>query len=170
MTRTQAPLLIAAADDPLRFESRRQRPWDGLLAQSRSLTLDAQLAAGAPADTHRLRQVRARQLTSPRLRRKLAARWDELLDRCTGGGANSARAAAIPIQQRQITAAAAQIRRLTSVLRSPRPVSVRAVAQASLLLTDGQGPVYNRASALQLNRALRDALDHLDPAPLLRLG
>jgi hypothetical protein len=170
MTRTQAPLLIASADDPLRFDSRRQRPWDGLLAQSRSLTLDAQLAAGAPADTDKLRQVRARQLTSPRLRRKLAARWDELLERCTGGAPRTARAAAVPLQQRQITAAAAQIRRLTSALRSSRPVSVRAMAQASLLLTDGRGPVYNRACASQLNRSLRDALDQLDPATRLRLS
>jgi hypothetical protein len=170
MTRTQAPLLIAVADDPLRFEPRRQRPWDGLLAQARSLTLDAQLAAGAAADTDKLRQVRARQLTSPRLRRKQAARWDELLNRCTGGNANSARAAAVPVQQREIVAVALQIRQLTRRLRGRIPVSAQGVAMASLLLTDGRGPVYNRACAPQLNRALRDALDHLDPATLFRLS
>jgi hypothetical protein len=163
MTRTQAPLLIATADDPLRFESRRRHLWDGLLAEARSLTLDEQLAAGVPADTHKLRQVRARQLTSRRGRRKLAARWEELLDRSTRGEARAPRAAAVPLQQRQIIAVAPQIRRLTAHLRARLPVSARGVAEASLLLTDGRGPVYNRARAPQLDRLLCDALDHLEP-------
>jgi hypothetical protein len=170
MTRTQAPLLIAVADDPLRFEPRRQRPWDGLLAQARSLTLDAQLAAGAAADTDKLRQVRARQLTSPRRRRKLATCWDELLGRCTGGTANAARGAAVPVQQSQIVAVAPQIRALTSRLRGRLPVAAQAVAMASLLLTDGRGPVYNRSGAPTLYRSLLDTLDRLDPATPVRLS
>ncbi len=170
MTRKPAPLLIAAADDPLRFVVHRQRPWDGLLAHLRSLTLDAELAAGTAADTHRLRQVRARQLTSPRRRATLAAQWDELLLRCTAGAAGQRRAAAIPVQQRQIIAAAQQIRRLTGALGARTPVAVRGVAMASLLLTDGKGPVYNPAAAHRLQRSVRDALDYLEPLSLSQIS
>ena len=170
MTRSQAPLLIALADDPLRVEPRRQRPWDGLLAHARSLTLDAQLAAGAAPDTDKLRQVRARQLTAPHRRRKLAARWDDLLERCAGGTANARRVAAVPVRQRQIVAAAPQIRQLTGRLRGQLPVAAQGVAMASLLLTDGRGAVYNRSCARSLNRMLHEALELLDPATLVRLG
>lgn len=170
MTRSQAPLLIALADDPLRFEARRRRPWDGLLARARSLTLDAHLAAGAGADTDKLRQVRARQLASPRSRRKLAARWDELLERCTSSTANAARVTVVPVRPRQIVAVAPQIRELTGRLRGPLPVGVRGVAMASLLLTDGRGPVYSRSGTRTLDRLLREALDHLDPATPVVIG
>ncbi len=170
MTRTQTPLLIAAAHDPLRFAPSRQRPWDGVLARWRSLTLDAELAAGTAADTHRLRQVRARQLTSPHWRAKLATLWEDLLRRCAAGTAPSARAATIPVQQRHIVAAAPHIRRLTSALRAPAPVAVRGVAMASLLLTDGRGPVYNPAAANRLERLVLEALDGLEPTSALKLS
>ncbi len=162
-----APLLLAATNDPLRFVTSRQRPWDGLVAQWRSLTLDAQLAAGAPADQNRLRQVRARQLTSPRWRAKLAARWDELVDRAAEGAVNRRLGAGVPLQQRQISAAAAEIRDMTSALRAELPVSARGVAKANLMLIDGTGPVYNPAVAGRLPRLVRCAVDCLKPTALL---
>lgn len=165
------PLLIAATNDPLRVVSRRQRPWDSLLARWRSLALDAQLAAGAPADDDRLRQVRARQLTSQRWRAKLAAGFDELLDRCREPAVNKLnRGVRAPVQHGQIGAAESDIRRLIRALRAEHPVAVRGVAAASLLLTDGTGPVYSPAAAARLPRVLRATIDQLDPATLLRIS
>src|ERR1700742_2516722 len=82
MSYVQQPLLIAVSHDPLRLATSRQRPWDGVLARWRSLNLDAQLAAGAAAEDQRLRLVRASQLTTPRSRDKLAARWEGVLAHC----------------------------------------------------------------------------------------
>jgi len=171
MALTHPPLLIAATNDPLRVATHRQRPWDRLAARSRSLTLDAQLAAGLAADDNRLRQVRARQLTSARCRAQLAAGWDGLLDRCCDPAVSQhGRRISVPVQVHQICAAAADIRRLAGALRTQRPVAVRGVAVASLLLTDGTGPVYNPAAAQRLQRLVRTAIDQLDPATLLQVG
>ena len=165
------PLLIAATNDPLRIVSHRQRPWDRLLARWRSLTLDRQLAAGADADDNRLRQVRARQLTSARWRAKLASGWDELLVRSRETGVNQlGRRVSVPVQHREISAAESDIRLLSRALRAELPVAVRGVAAASLLLTDGTGPVYNRAAAPRLRQLLRSAIDQLDTATLLQTG
>jgi hypothetical protein len=169
MSYAQQPLLIAVSHDPLRVVTSRQRPWDGVLARWRSLTLDTQLAAGDAAEDQRLRLVRASQLTSPGSRDELAARWESLLARCLSPKPRRLpQGAAIPMQRRQIVAAQAEIRRLVRALRSGIAVQARGVAIASVLLTDGTGPLYNPAQAHMLKRSVLVAADHLDPETLLR--
>ena len=155
----QPPLLIARLARPAaRGRPPGSGPGTGCWRAARSLTLDAQLAAGRrPPTISRLRQVRARQLTSPRFRERLAARWESLLRQALDPKARRRASVAIPVQHTQIAAAQREIRRLIDTLNAGVAAPARGVAIASLLLTDGSGPVYNRtgASALKRRSALR---------------
>ncbi|HEX4017812.1 MAG TPA: hypothetical protein VHX15_13850 [Frankiaceae bacterium] len=166
MARLHQPLLLFASNDPLRVTTRRRHPWDRLVAKWRSLTLDSQLAEGFQADTDRLRLVRAEVLSLPRTRLELAREWEMVMDRSVrphrGGRVR------IPLQYRQIRLAETAIRRLVAGLRSGRAINVQGVAMASLLLTDGTGPLYNPARAGELRGFVNSAVDHLDPMTLLR--
>jgi hypothetical protein len=166
MALLHSPLLMAESNDPLRITARRRRPWDRLLARSRSLTLDAQLADGDAPDEDRLRLVRAELLTSLRGRAELARQWEALLERCARDG-NGGRLR-IPLQYQRIRAAAPGIRRMIAALRSGLAVNAQGVAMASLLLTDGTGPLYNPASSENVGAFVNAAVDHLDPMTMLR--
>jgi hypothetical protein len=166
MALLRSPLVLAESTDPLRVSVRRRRPWDRLLAQSRALTLDAQLADGCAPDDHRLRMVRAELLTSPGGRRELARHWEGVLGRCAQQCND--RRLRVPLQYKQIRAAEAAIRRMITTLRSGLAVNVQGVAMASLLLTDGTGPLYNPARSADLRAFVNAAVDHLDPITLLR--
>jgi hypothetical protein len=164
MALLQSPLLIAESHDPLAVSTHRRRPWDRLLTRWRSLGLDRDLAAGAAPDDSRMLMIRAEQLISPGSRRELARRWDDVLERCArdrGDGRTR-----IPLQYRQIRAAESEIRRMARMLEGGLPVQVRAVAVASLLLTDGTGPLYNPAACEELPAWVRLAVETLDPATL----
>ncbi|HEX4432495.1 MAG TPA: hypothetical protein VHZ96_24695 [Frankiaceae bacterium] len=165
MARLHPPLLLAAAGDPLRIVTRRRRPWDRVLARSRSLTLDAQLADGHSPDDNWLRLVRAELLISRHGRVEIARHWETVLERCSRQG-NEGRLR-VPLQYQQIRAAEPGIRRLIAALRSRLAINVRGVAMASLLLTDGTGPLYNPARSADLRAFVSAAADHLDPMTLL---
>lgn len=128
----------------------------------RSLALDTQLAAGLSPDDERLRAIRADALVLPNRRRWLATQYDEL--------ASEARRQPPfpdlrpPLARRAILAAEGELHRLAQALRSPLPVPARGVALASLLLTDGTGPVYNPYSRRSLTEELRESIRFLDPA------
>jgi hypothetical protein len=147
---------------PDRWELVRSRIWDRLRAHWRALDLDEQLAAGRAPGTDRLRAVRAGMLIAPTWRRRLAASWADLLAESTGPAARG-RPAGVPLQRVRIDAARDDIQRLVDALRAPGPASARGVALATLLLTDGTGPVYQRSSPVDLPAALHAAVRHLDP-------
>lgn len=73
----------------------------------------------------------------------------------------------VPLRRDRIVAAAADIRELQRSLRASAPVPARGVAIASTLLADGTGPLYNRNSRVDLRVAVREAIEHLDPATAL---
>jgi hypothetical protein len=162
----QSPLLMATSHEPLRITARRRRPWDRLLAQSRSLTLDAQLADGYAPDDDRLRLVRAEALTSLRGRAEIAKQWESVLERCARP--SDAGRLRIPLQYQQIRAAESGISRLIGTLRSGLAINAQGAAMASLLLTDGTGPLYNPARSEDLRAWVGAAVDHLDPITLLQ--
>lgn len=56
---------------------------------------------------------------------------------------------------------------IAACLRLPLPVAAAGVAAASVLLTDGAGPVYNPRSDITLRDALRLAIARLDPSASL---
>jgi hypothetical protein len=140
----------------------RWRLWDRLASGWFSAHLDAQLAAGRSPERGRLRAVRAAVLVDPSNRAQLAAYWEHLLER-----AHSAPAVVggpIPLAREQILTARPEIVELSAALRARSPVPVRGVAQATMLLTDGTGPVYSRHSRRDLRAELRTAIARLDPA------
>ena len=69
----------------------------------------------------------------------------------------------MPVQRRRVLAAAEEIEQLISALRVAQPVPARGVAIASLLLTDGTGPLYHLPSTVDLPAAVYAAVHHLDP-------
>jgi hypothetical protein len=128
--------------------------------------LDTELAAGQPAETSGRHGRRARMLVAPSARRSLAAGWEHLLTVATRPARGlSGRA---PIGRRQVLRAEPEIRDLIGALNASGPVPVQGVALARLLLTDGTGPVYNRAATDDLAQRVSQAVLELDPArPLM---
>ena len=129
---------------------------DRVLAGWRSLTLDRQLAVGEPASSSKSRAVRAGMLVAPAHREMLAASWERALDR-------HPTTTHAQLQWQRVAAAAADIQELAEALRVAQPVSPRGVAIASLLLTDGSGPLYHERSQLDLAAAVRNAIRYLGP-------
>jgi hypothetical protein len=131
-----------------------------------SFRLDAELAAGRPAETSARHARRARMLVAPSARRSLAAGWQQLL----AGAAQPQRGLSgrAPISRRRVLAAEPEIRSLIDALNAGGPVPVQGVALARRLLTDGAGPVYNRSATDDLARRVTQAALELDPSrPLM---
>ncbi len=144
-----------------RWELVRIRLRDRLLARWRGLVLDAQLADGQRAEDDLLRAVRAGTLTTPAARHGLVAGWENVLSSTTRP--RRPVDASVPVQSFRVLAAEHDIRQMISLLRAPTPVSARGLALASVLLTDGTGPLYNAASTSDLASTVRDAIGFLDP-------
>ena len=160
-----------AFSDPFALPSRRLG--DGVLARVFGASLDAELAAGRPPESSRLRAARARDIVALRRRRSIADSWEHLLrvarraQRARLAGSHTT-AAAAPVRADQLVAAEPAIRDLMNRLSAPLPVPARGVAMARVLLTDATSPVYNRRAGVALADAVAAAAAQLDPAlPLL---
>ena len=162
MGRQHPPILISDPADPERLVLRATTPWLRLLARMFAFSLDRRLASGAQAESGRLLASRANHLVSQRSRAALVQNWDHLVARA--GHAPVARAARVGLCRDRIAHAADDIRAMTGALATPYPSPARGVAIASWLLSDADGPLYNRYSTTDLRTALRDALVELDPA------
>jgi hypothetical protein len=156
--RAQTVLLTGRGDVAWRLV--RVRPWDRVRAHLVSLSLDAQLAAGAPTDTDRLRAVRAAMLVAPAKRRQLARGWQSVVQ--SGPWEPSVRRSAVEVRRSQVLTALDEIHELIAALGAEGPVAARGVAVAELLLTDGTGPLYNANSPRNVRDEIRDALHHLN--------
>ena len=121
--------------------------------------LDRRLADGAnPLGSPRL-ALRARQLTDPQARRKLAIDIDVILI----GEYEMARRPhlmrqPLPFDMAAVRTALDDLRALGDRLRDPRPVSERGVAMTIVLLRDGSGPLYDADAPLPLRYCVRMAL------------
>jgi len=144
------------------FATFHSRAVDRLLARLKSGRLDNELASGTLPQSSRLHAARADQLISPSFRTELAGNWEQILQIATGQAAHG-RGRFVQHRDR-ISEAEPQIRELISTLRAPSPVSVRGVAAASQLLTDGTGPLYNPllTSKTVLGEAVTVAISLLD--------
>jgi hypothetical protein len=156
-TRTPRPgtVLLARPDD-LGWTLAPIRVRDRVGAHLRSLTLDAELAAGRPVAADRLRAVRAAMLVDPALRHQLAEGWLGVLGPDRG---------IIPVRRPAVLAARDEISELVVALRCAGPVAPRGVALANLLLTDGTGPLYALREGPDLRDQLRIAIQQLSPTP-----
>jgi len=145
-----APLLLR----PYRFA-------DQVRARLSGASLDHQLAGGRAPESSATLAARARHIVSLPRRQAMADNWENLLEAAqhSQGKPGLARR----IRAAQIIAAGPAIHELARRLRAPLPVSARGVAAATVLLTDGTGPVYSQHSRVPLTAVLESAITQLDP-------
>jgi hypothetical protein len=137
------------------------RPWDRLLARLRSFRLDQALAAGASPDASVELALRARLLMRPRHRRNLARGVCRVLETAQRSPLVSH---PVPVCRDRVRDCEDEFAELIGRLQAAGPVSVRGLAKADLLLADGSGPLYHRASPEDLHARIRDAAESLIPA------
>jgi hypothetical protein len=125
--------------------------------------LDRQLAAGVSPGASALLALRARRLTSRRVRRRTAAG----LARVVRDAEASTRgfSAAIRPDRREVIAARTLLATIDRRLRGDEPVTAQGVALLESLLTDGTGPLYLPTEPGALGSRLRAAAAALDPHP-----
>ncbi len=134
---------------------------DRALARAFGSRLDRHLAAGCSPESARLLAARAQDLVSAGNRQALADNWEHLLDWAKHAPAPTL--GRMAVSRDRIVAAEPEVLEMAACLRAPLPVAAAGVATASVLLTDGAGPVYNRRARLALRDALRLAIAQLDP-------
>jgi hypothetical protein len=103
-----------------------------------AIRLDRRLAEGADPHISRALERRAHRLA--RSRQSIAAGIEGVVVEADAPPSGSS--AAVPVQREQVLAARSELLRLAAALRNGHEPDVRAVAMASVLLTDGAGPVF----------------------------
>ena len=139
---------------------RNPGPWDRVMARTRAHTLDGDLARGASPDATVRLSLRAQRLTGMRERRALAHAIRRFVDQASRPA--SRRWPPVPVCWDRVRAAAAEFEMLAGRLASQAPVSARGVAQVSMLLRDGCGPLYRRSSSETLTARVHRAVTALD--------
>jgi hypothetical protein len=137
------------------------RPGDRLRARVRARNLDRALASGEPPESTPALALRARRLMALSDRRAKAATYRRVLREASEEASRSSMR--IRPRRGRVVAASAALSRLAEALAQPGPVAARGAAEASLLLTDGTGPLYNSANQTSLERYALRALAHLAP-------
>jgi len=160
-------------DDQGRLTIRPLRPWHRILARSRAVWLDRELADGARPEANAALAARATQLTSMEFRRGLAASLQRILAaagepavlRPQPDAGRSPLAAArpprVPFRRARIRPSAPRLAALAGQLVEPGPVPARGVAMVSQLLADGAGPLYREASRDDLGAIIERAAQAL---------
>jgi hypothetical protein len=133
--------------------------WNKLIARFAHHQLDLALANGAEPGESAALALRARRLTDEARRRELARTIRRLVRGANARGGPSLLQVG-PLHGR-VTAASEELDWLASRLTAPTQVSPRGVAQALLLITDGTGPLYNRASHTSLSETAAVAAQNL---------
>ena len=105
--------------------------------------LDTALAEGAQPDRDSRIAVRARALSSPQARRRLATMIGDLLDAAEEPpDAFSPRGSQPPLQRESIRVARPELQELAARLAAPHPMPVQAIALTALLVWDAASPMY----------------------------
>jgi hypothetical protein len=169
-------LLLDEAGCPI---ARPARPWDRLVVRVRASRLDSDLAGGASPDATVPLALRAQMLVRARTRRDLALGAQQILATATqvpaagrtqvpAAGRTQVPAAGrtrVPVCRDRVRDSSEELGDLIRRLLAGGPVAARGVALASVLLTDGSGPLYHRASADDVRARVREAVDALDARP-----
>ncbi len=127
--------------------------------------LTQELAGGADPASSPERALRASQLTSERRRRQLSRTLKRTLAEARGPSVT--RALVTIINRRAVLDAADAIQALIDRLSSHEPVTVKGMALAERIITDGvSSPLYGRAEPGTLRRLVLVATSELDPTPV----
>ena len=143
-----------------------ERAWDRILARALAPTLDRQLAAGRPLRSSHTLAIRACGIVSLAARRELAQLWANVLDQASRPPVP--RSPRAPLRRAAVAAAARELREMICVLAGGEHVDARGAAMASLLLSDGAGPLYNHRSPVDLGAAVREATRQMNSSAALR--
>ncbi|HVX32978.1 MAG TPA: hypothetical protein VHA80_07545 [Solirubrobacterales bacterium] len=124
-------------------------PRDGYLTRLRVRALrgglDRRLAAGADPLAEPDLTRRAAQLTEPGTRRRIAAVLDGILDEAVGSPAPFS--SRVPLARTAIVACAPRICEIAGRLEGEAPVAAQGVAQATILVHDGDSPLFSTSTS-----------------------
>jgi len=160
-------MYVLLDDDQGRLTFRRLRPWHRMLARSRAVRLDRELADGVSPEASAALAARAMRLTSMEFRRGLAASLQRMLAAAGEPAAGRSLLAAadrpprVPFRLARIRQSAPRLAALAGQLVEPGPVPARGVAVLSQLLADGAGPLYREASRDDLGAIIERAAQAL---------
>ena len=135
------------------------REW--VMTGVRAGKLDRDLAAGIRPEVSVPHALRASVLVRPRTRRDRARALTRILARADSLWPPG-RSSAIPVNRLAVTAAAGEFHLIIEKLLSPGPLPVRAVAQITILINDGAGPIYLPRQGHQLHSRLQEVTHTLD--------
>jgi hypothetical protein len=147
-------LTPACARHPDAIEPRRVRLRDRIEARLRAHHLDRRLAEGVPPERSAALSLRARRLADPAFAAFLARRLQDIVREAMARHVPRAR---IAVRLTAVAAVSAELDELASRLVAPRPPAVRGVAQVSVLLGEGSGPLYSSRAEEDLRAAVRRA-------------
>ncbi|HEV8063725.1 MAG TPA: hypothetical protein VGP46_02785 [Acidimicrobiales bacterium] len=145
----------------VRSSSGLERRRDRFVARVLAASLERRLANGCPPAASRALAIRADQLVGTGERQALAKEWAHLLE--LAHQPFLPLAPQIPLKRDRILAAETELRQMMTLLVTPFPVTPSGVAKASLLLTDGAGPVWNGHSQIDLGNAISQVTKEMDP-------
>jgi hypothetical protein len=160
-------MLLLLDEDTDALVVRSARPWERVVAGLRTHHLDEELARGASPEATAPLALRAQTLARETFRRDLARSARQILAEAERPGPAwpvLGRRPAIPVCRERVRAAAPELTELIDRLQLPGPVPVRGVAQVSVLLGDGNGPLYHRGSEDDLRARLTEAAGALSQA------
>ena len=153
-------LLLTDPVNPRCVINARSRARNRLSAVLRGPDLDRALALGVSPDTSAVLSLRANSLIGARTRSALARSIRMLI--ADAQHPMGPLAPCVPICRRKVLRSRESLEELADRLVRAGPVDVSGVAQASLLLCSGCGPVYDRPTADDLEPAIQEALQALE--------
>ena len=124
--------------------------------------LDHELADGRSPASFDDRELRAAQLAGMHERRRTARALRALVERADHPQLLTS---AVPVSSRAVIPSREGLLGLAERLEGPDPVNPCGVARALVLLTDGNGPLYDRAGANAVSAAVWWIADGLRPCP-----
>lgn len=141
----------AGASPMLRLRVYLTRPW-----------LDRRIAARSRHTATAALELRARQLTCARSRRRLARQLREIVEYAQRTGSRPVFSAVV-IDRRAVLRGKHVILGLAERLEGPAPVSPRGITRVQRFLTDGLGPLFNPNSRETMVQAVWNIEDALEP-------
>jgi hypothetical protein len=135
-------------------EPRRVRLRDRIEARVRTHHLDRRLADGVPPERSAALSLRARRLAQPTFAAFLARRVHDIVREAV---LRTVPRAQIAVRLAAVAELSAEFDELARRLVAPRPAAVRGLAQVSVLLGEGSGPLYSALAGEDLGAAVRRA-------------
>ena len=163
---TTETLLLRDSQEPWQLTTHANHRWTRFAARIQADSLDRQLARGRSPESGWLLAARAYQLVTPANRHGVALAWSQVLTQARRPPVM--RNPRVRMNQAAIIAGDREIHELIDTLLAARPTPARGMAMATVLLTDGTGPLYNPRRATDLGSAITHAIAELDPtSPLI---